>query len=419
MRHLFAVLAVTLAAGLASAGDVSVRLRADADSEFEARVLVDRMTVGIWTQGINFKALRQSLASVTEAQADFALLGDGDVKVQSAEGPEGIVYLRFETPIKAANADWNAGYWQLDIKMESVESLLAERLPRTKLALPGGIDTGALRQAELRLQAGEWAGAQLAYTALTQVYALSAWATLRLGDVALITGDVDSACGQWQRVDAVSPGRVAGTLANLRARAMRCPKAVMPDWQAILARRGRDDVVGQKLREETQWALQWETDPAAVNAALMTGQAQLTAPLYDLLWARLLRNAAPYDAVKMASRADLPLLSHPEGLDLALTIGRAWCALEVPNKAAAAVARLPRKNWIALSPRGQRVMSTLVSSCMLSGNQAQSQKAEGISARTVENPTTMLRATLKGVDARIDNVRQVLEAEATLAEDSP
>lgn len=419
MRQLFVAITLLVSATAARADDLSVRLRADADSEFEARVLVDRQTVGIWTQGISPKLLRTSLSQLTDAQADFGLLGDTEKKAVSGQDNEFIVYLRFDQPIKEASADWNAGFWTLDIKMESVQSLLAERLPHTKLALPGGVDTAALRHAELRLQAGEWAGAQLAYQALVEVYAVSAWATLRLGDVALITGDFDGACGQWQHVDTVSPGRVAGVLANLRARAVRCPKAVMPDWLGILMRRGRDDLVGQKLREETRWALQWETDPNALHQALSAGQSQLTTPLYDLIWARLIRQSEPYEVVKMASQANLPLWSHPEGVDLALSIGRAWCALEVPVRAATAVARLPRKNWIPLSPRGQRVMTSLISTCALAGNQAQTQKAESISAKKVENPTAQLRDALKQIDARIDNVQQVLQSETSLAEDSP
>jgi hypothetical protein len=421
MRACLFFAAVGLWAGQAVAAVVPlapVRLQADADSEVEVRVLADRSTVGIWSQGVAPQTLRAALVAYAGAKAEVDLVGAQMPRSPRVGMGESLAYLKFGVRLRGVAADWAAGAWTLTFEPEDLRTTLSPRLIADRLPLPTGVDTDQLMDAERKLTRQDTGGAKAAYEALTEVYALSAWATLRLGDVAVIQDDAEAACLLWLSVDAANPGRVAGTLANLRARAFNCPQAPAPDYAGLMRKRPRDDRVGQKLREEARWALTFEADPSALEAALAAGEPALTTPVLRTLWARLLRSAKPWDVGRLADRADAALTDHPEGLDLALGIARNWCALDLAPAAAARVARMPRKNWLVLSPAALRTWTEAVAACAL-GDKPEQEAADARALAELPSPVTQLRASIERTQDRLEAVEQVLVRETAIAEDTP
>lgn len=399
----------------------SIRVRAPADSEMAAQVLVDRYTVGLWMQDIDPQAFRVALEMLTDVRVDLEL---AQLPKPIARGKnvatDQLAYLHFRQPVTAASAAWHGGVWTLTIAFDDKIRALAEHAARVKLLLPDGIDTQDFQHAEDLFMQRKFVEARATYTDLRHVYALAAWALLRLGDLYLFENDSKSACDTWKSVYTSNPTRFAATLASLRAHALGCHEALLPDWTSILIRgSGRDDLIGQRLQIQARWALRYEQQLPSIQAALLNGREALSAEVYDMLWGRYARNAAPYDLVKMSQYPQLSLRQHVEGFDLALQIARAWCALDVEQAAEQTLAQAPKNNWVGLSEQSQKYFVDTVGGCRMPEDLKRRQKRDNDALDKIPSVRKFFDNSVQQIQDRLDAIQDVLEHEPTYAEISP
>ena len=296
----------------------------------------------------------------------------------------------------------------VDIDVAFVEPLttLLEHVMADKLPLPGSLEHHRLWDAEQAFSEHRVAEAELILNGLAPKGPFVTWVSLRQGDLSAYHGDVDAACGKYAFAQKQSDVHVPAQLAALRSHVLGCPSPGKVDWKSLLSRAGRDDPVGRMMNAEARWALQSERDPNTLDQVLTVIGGRrgdpLPADLYDSLAARNLRQRTPMQKLLAARR--LPFVKgQDEAFDLALELGQAWCALDVPERFVAPALAL--RSWVHGKNEDKKARIHSVAHCRGLDEPAHA-------AAISRAPRPAVEQALAGIEARVKRASRAAQARA-------
>ena len=177
--------------------------------------------------------------------------------------------------------------------------------------------------------------------------ALSAWASVRFADVALLDGKRLTACHRYAETARRYPERTAGLLARIRRRSLGCPGEHFGrgDLTELLARlEGIEGAVGRLLREEALVAVDLERTATGLGEAIQALRAippktlGLSPKRRDRLVARLASARLHFEIEDLGVAATFEryreiLRSHAAWADHLLRAARALVALDLGTEA--------------------------------------------------------------------------------------